>query len=253
MPSRRRAGNMPKILSLLPDALICVDETEADDYAVCGDRLLLHPPMTGLPRIRNWIHDNVDAGYIVHLDDDFKRVVAQVSVMGNKRTIKDAGEISILIENAVQTLIDLGSTAYCWNRSNNSTIGRPELDSFGFARTPLGSAFVVKNTEMRWDESLISRADVDYHMRVLLEDRHVIVDKRFYFDVGGIFSGAGGNAGIVPDERRDEDKRRLLAKWAPHLNFEALSIGRKKGATGQKARSDGMRIKLSRKNHAAES
>jgi hypothetical protein len=243
---------MPTIIRLLPDALICVDESEADEYAACCEgRLLVHPQMSGLPKIRNWIHANVEADYIAHIDDDFRQVLSQVSVFGNKRKITRAEEITVLIENAVQTLIDLGSTAYCWSRTNNSTMARPELSSFGFDGPPLGSAFVVKRTAMKWDESLISRADVDYSLRVLLTDRHLICDKRFYWDVGAIFQGSGGNAGLVTDERRQEDKRRLLAKWAPHLSFEAASVGRKAGKLGSKAKSDGMSIRLSRRNPGA--
>ena len=101
VPSRRRLENMPTIRRLLPDALICVDESEADEYAeLCEGRLLIHPQMSGLPKIRNWIHANVEADYIAHIDDDFRQVLSQVSVFGNKRKITRAEEISVLIENA---------------------------------------------------------------------------------------------------------------------------------------------------------
>ena len=51
VPSRRRSHNMETIRWLLPSALVCIDEREFDDYArVCDvNRLIVHPPIDGLP------------------------------------------------------------------------------------------------------------------------------------------------------------------------------------------------------------
>ena len=56
IPSRRRAGSIAgDTLRLFPDAIVCVDESEMNDYAGCGARLLAHPPLSGLAAIVNWI------------------------------------------------------------------------------------------------------------------------------------------------------------------------------------------------------
>lgn len=121
VPSRKRAHNMETIRWLLPTAKICIDEREVDDYApfVEKSRLIVHPPIDGLPGTINWMMDNIQCECLVEIDDDFCGV--QVNV-GSKRFITDSEEILAIIENAMICTKDLGLTAFCWSRTPNTTI-----------------------------------------------------------------------------------------------------------------------------------
>src|SRR5262245_52378440 len=71
VPSRGRPDNCARVLALLPNAMICVDERERDDYRkhVPSKQLLVHPPSTGAPAARNWIIENVTASCLIQCDD----------------------------------------------------------------------------------------------------------------------------------------------------------------------------------------
>lgn len=246
VPSRRRLANMPRIRALLPDALIVVDEREAADYALAvpEDRLLIHPAFDGLPKVRNWIHDNVPANYLVHIDDDLRRVLAQVTVYGRKRVITSPDEIRRIIEAGVQVLTDLQAPAFCWGRSLNSVLRKPQLNTFSFT-APLGSAFIVRNGNRRWDENILSRSDLDYSLNVLLQERFILSDQRFYFDVGLVFRNPGGNTGLVSDERRKADTRKIMSRWGQYLELTENRLARRSKGRGC---SDGLVVQVSRKS-----
>lgn len=80
VPSHARRRLMPELLKKVPDALITVNESEVDEYSevVPDEQLLPHPNMSRLPKIRNWILDNVDAPAIIMMDDDFQFVTSIV-------------------------------------------------------------------------------------------------------------------------------------------------------------------------------
>lgn len=112
VPSRKRAHNMQVVRALLPSAMICVDEREQADYAsaVPADRLLLHPPMEGLPNVINWMMDTLPNAVLIEVDDDFTGV--QVTT-GSGRFITDPEEILAILENAAQACSDLQLTTFC--------------------------------------------------------------------------------------------------------------------------------------------
>ena len=92
VPSRHRSHNMPTILSLLPTALICIDEREEWEYRleVPEDRLLFHPPFDGFASVINWCNGAVTSDILVIIDDDFQFVQ---SMTGEHRAIRRPEEI----------------------------------------------------------------------------------------------------------------------------------------------------------------
>jgi hypothetical protein len=219
VPSRKRAHNMLALRQLLPTALICVDERERADYesAVPAERLLWHPPMDGQPFVINWMQEAVKSPIWITIDDDFCGV--QVTT-GSRRWVTDSEEILAIIENAAQACLDLGLTAFCWSRTANTTVIRPDerpivpvqavCNAFGI----MGAA-----RHRKYDTTLPGRAAVDWTLRTLLEDRLVYADVRFYFDCGPVFTGRGGNVGLVLPEQFTETTRRMLRRWGASLSF----------------------------------
>lgn len=221
VPSRRRVHNMPVIRELLPTALVCVDEREVKEYLteVPEGKLLVHPPLDGVARVMNWMLDAVKTPIFIEIDDDFAGVRVNV---GTRRFITDPVEILNIIENACRATQDLGLTAFTFAHSQHTVFNRADIwpvrpvqqcdNCFGV----MGAARYRK-----YDEGLPGRAAVDWTLRTLLEDRCLYVDMRFRFDCGEIFSGAGGNVGLVTTDQFVATSRKLRKRWGKHLNTEA--------------------------------
>lgn len=236
---------METIRWLLPTAKICIDEREAPDYApfVESSRLLLHPPFDGLPKTINWLQDAIKTEVLVEVDDDFCGV--QVNV-GSKRFITDSEEILAIIENAIIVAKDLGLTTFCWSRTSNTTIINPSMRPFVPVQSVCNAFGVMGAARKRkYDPALLGRADVDWALRTLLEDRCVLADVRYYFDCGRVFSGRGGNVGIVTPEQFKSASRQIIDRWGRHVSFTKLAF--------QKARDvAAVKIAVSRTNKTAQ-
>jgi hypothetical protein len=245
VPSRKRPHNMPLVRLLLPTATICADEREAEDYAslVPPDRLLLHPPMDGLPRVLNWLQDNIAEPVLIEIDDDFVGVQATT---GSKRQITESEEILAILENSIQCCEDLGLTVFCYSRTPNTTIIRPNERPIVPTQS-VRNAFGImgKARHRKWDPDLTGRADVDWTLRTLLEDRCVMADVRYYFDCGRVFAGRGGNVGIVSPEQFKRASLQLKERWGRSVSFNPPAFAKKRdvGPIG---------IRVSRTNKSAQ-
>jgi hypothetical protein len=71
-----------------------------------------------------------------------------------------------------------------------------------------------------YDETLKSRADLDWTMRTLLEDRIVLADIRYYFDFGRSFSGAGGQSGLVTPDDFKRSTEIVGKRWGTSISFK---------------------------------
>jgi hypothetical protein len=70
---------------------------------------------------------------------------------------------------------------------------------------------------------------------------------RFYFDHGSIFTGKGGNAGILSDEAFQDSTRNLTERWGRYISFKGLPWRRKRGT-----KTSALSIKVSRSNPLAK-
>lgn len=211
---------MRRILALLPDALICVDEREVNDYrAVVPDRQLIpHPPTANLPQVRNWIVENVRCRCLVQIDDDLKRVV--VSDGFSRRPTIDPGEIVQILVNAANICEDAGIGAFAFRRQPNPAVIRPDERPFSLV-APVSCTFGMLGTARyrTFDERFTGREDFDWTMRTLIEDRILFVDNRFHFDHGPIFAGRGGNVGLVDQNGFDNASRLLKRLYGRAVEF----------------------------------
>jgi glycosyltransferase involved in cell wall biosynthesis len=219
VPSRGRPYNVKTILSLMPDAYICVDERERKDYAaVPKKQLLLHPPTTGVSAARNWIIQNTSAPCLIQCDDD---LVGVRSNIGSKRFITNADEVMAVIENAMTCCADLDLTTFCFSRTANTTVVRPDERPIVPTQQVFGVWGVMGNARRRlYDETLKSREDLDWTLRTLLEDRIVYADIRFYFDFGSSFSGTGGTSGLVTADDFRRATEIVAKRWGTAVSFK---------------------------------
>jgi hypothetical protein len=245
VPSRKRAHNMGTIRWLLPSALICIDEREAADYSpwVPKENLLIHSPSEGLPAAMNWIMDNVPAECLVEIDDDFQGVRVNV---GSKRFVTDSDEIVAIIENSMRNCHDLGLSTFCWSRTQNTTIIHPEYRPIVPTQS-VCNAFGVMGAARRrhYDPKFLGRADVDWALRTLLDDRCVYADVRFYFDCGRVIAGRGGNVGVITPEVFKASTKAIFEKWGDAVSFKNLPFQKTRDVSA-------VRIKVSRTNRTAQ-
>jgi hypothetical protein len=246
VPSRRRVHNMPNLLRLLPSAIVCVDERELTEYmdAVPHKQLIAHPPLDGgLPEVMNWIIDNVKAPILVTVDDDLEGVQATT---GSMRYITDSEEILAIIENAAQCCEDLGLGAFCFSRTPNTTVIRPDVRPIVPTQLVAGCRGVMNSARHRkYKTNMHGRADFDWTMQTLLEDRCIYADIRFYFDFGPTYSGRGGSVGLITPEGFEAASRALKARWAGCVSFKAPGYIKKRNVTA-------MGIRVSRTSKLAQ-
>jgi len=227
VPSRKRVQNMPLIRELLPSAIICVDEREAADYAaeVPQKHLLLHPPMEIAATVRNWMVDNISAPILVMIDDDFRGVRVTT---GSQRFISDHEEILAILENAATCCEDLGRTTFCFSGTPNTTIIKPDFKPIVPVQ-PVFRAFGIMGAarHRKWSTALPGRADLDWTLRTLLLDRAVYADVRFFFDCGPVFSGRGGNVGLITPQGFEEATRKIRQAWGNAVSFKQPGFRKK--------------------------
>ena len=245
VPSRRRVHNMGTSRLLLPTATVCIDEREYDDYAavVPAPSILTHPPMEGLPAVMNWMMDNIQTPILVSIDDDFQGV--QVNT-GSRRFITDSEQILAIIENAARACEDLGLTTFCWSRTPNTTVIRPDVRPIVPTQL-VGSAFGIMGAarHRHYDDRFSGRAAVDWTLTTLLEDRCLYTDIRYFFDCGVIFSGRGGNVGVVTPEQFTLASKGLVRKWGRALSLKAPGYVKNRQQAA-------LRIAVSRTNSVAQ-
>lgn len=248
VPSRHRAGNMAKLRALLPTAYVTVEESEVDAYAkVMPPELLMpHPKLKNLSAIRNWITDNTPEEAVIMVDDDLTHVIQMGS---HAKTLKDPEVLLQILEVDLQLARDLGAGVFCYHRSGNSVLTRPEVRPFRVVM-PVTAAFCLRGhvkSKIRWDEEMLS--DLDLTMRLLLQERYVLVDARYYWDFGQVFAGKGGNVGTITSEARAADRARLRERWGQYLGVTRKRDGLSKGL--KVAIGDSASVRVERLNPAA--
>jgi hypothetical protein len=212
VPSHKRAERMPQLLSLLPTATICVEESEGAAYAarVPEGQLLLHPPVPGMAALRNWLLDHCPTETCVQIDDDLEAIFSQT--WERARKITDPNIIRQLIENGVNIATDLGLGLFCWGRMPVFYNG---AKPFGLTSMAMG-AVVIRRGRLRFDDRITMHEDFDLTLQALLVDRVVLCDRRFYWDFGTLYGEPGGAQAQRTAERMRALKVILKEKWGKY-------------------------------------
>lgn len=72
VPSRKRVESCRRVLGLVPDATICVDEAESDDYAEFQSRLVTHPRTENMVELYDWMLRHFQEPALAFVDDDVR-------------------------------------------------------------------------------------------------------------------------------------------------------------------------------------
>lgn len=230
---------------MFPDAIVAVAESERGDYAelVGSKQLITHADLPTLPDIRNWISRTIQEDCVVEVDDDLKFVTPTI---GKRQKITDPMTIWQIIENSHRTAEDLDINVFCYSRTQNSFLADPEFLPFRTV-SPLSSTFGLRGAarERPWDPKVVGRADLDFTLQSLLEDRVILIDMRFVFDHGRVFSGKGGAVGLISKEHFERATRILYDRWGRY-------IGRHSPGFMKTRTTSPMSIKVNRHNPLAK-
>jgi hypothetical protein len=215
IPSKGRATVLAeKALRLFPDAIVCVGDDEVDAYSRVSSNLLVHPAsVLGIGPLRQWVMDNIADRCVVMVDDDVTHVYSQVGF--HKRRIEDADTARAIVERLAILAADAGVRVFGFQQAARP-LTYANFRPFSL-NTWVGGLVGIIGRELRYDTSLLLRADIDFCLQSLVHDRFVLVDGRYSF-IHTRFAGSGGNARQRSAERHEQEIRYLRRKWGPYLD-----------------------------------
>ena len=108
-------------------------------------------------------------------------------------------------------------------------------------------SYVIIGREYRYDETLMSHADIDMTLQVLHRDRVTVIDNRFYFNFGQMFGIRGGDQSLRTSGIIKSDRAYLKLKWKKHVDFSGKKIRVGNNDKASVRRTIGFEIRVKRK------
>ena len=223
--SRKRAFNMRHMLNLFPDATIYIHEEELKDYEACvpSKQIETHTEH-GLTNVRYEALEHFKEEAIIFCDDDLQNICSHVGE--RQRHIIEPKLIKQIFNNSINICNDLDIKLFGYNRNGHPKWFKP-FDPFSVT-SPCAGCFGVIGRDYNFDKDMFTRQDIDLTMQVLLKDRIVFVDNRFYFNFGTVWKGEGGCQGLRTQEQEEQTKKLMYKKWGKLINLDT----KKKQSTG---------------------
>jgi hypothetical protein len=216
IPSKGRSKTIGgRTLRLTPDAIVCVAESEVQDYKreIPDACILSHPDdVCGIGPLREWIVQNISDHSVIMIDDDVKYVSDITGIKA--RRIEDPEHVQAILERACIASKDAGCRLFGYGQSATAMA----YESFYpiALSTWIGAVVGVHGKDMHYDKTLLLRCDIDFSLKSLLKERIVWCDNRYRF-IHDCFSGVGGNNTIRSAERHQAETNRLIKRLGKHL------------------------------------
>lgn len=203
---------------MFPSATITIEDSEAEEYAnvfgkdVVENEFVLHPPLFGFPEVFNWCMRYFDEPILIYVDDDV--VGMRTTITPGSHNIKGPDDILAVIENSVQVICDLDLSVFGYARTTNTMVIDPINAPF-YASGDVCVVFGIRGParHREFDGRFFGRADIDWTLRTLRDDRLVYQDLRYYFDNQRTFAGAGGNVDLFSKKQRKSATELLYRTW----------------------------------------
>ena len=219
-----------KSLSLVPNAIVTVDEAEMENYAriVPEKQLLPHPSLRSLGAIRNWIMDNVPGEALVMMDDDIEEVWSYIGL--RIKRYRRPEDIMQILENAAEIAAGIGVQTFGFNQAAKIYTFKPH-DPFEFDNW-VGSVLGIVSRGIRWDELLSLHPDIDYCLQNLLQKRIIFRDNRYHFYGAKRLKALGGNSLARSAQREEKEIELIKKRWGKYVeNKQAGSLVSKSSST----------------------
>lgn len=219
IPSKSRPTECQHALTLFPGAIVVVNEEQLDLYRDVGAELLPHPrDLRGIGPLKNWILDNVP-GDIFVVDDDVRHVRSPVGEPTKSHIIRDPEIIAGFIRNTAEIARGMGAPVFGYDQTAGDSRKYRAQDPLRFHGW-VGAAMGFIGREIRFDENLRIRADIDFCMTAMLEKRVIVIDNRYSFIHHKRWSYPGGNAGSRSGKRNQTEIAYLQKKWGQWLTVK---------------------------------
>lgn len=214
IPSHKRAG-MAITFDYLPEAFLCVNEDEVEEYADFYPReQIIALPISvkgNMAKVRNYLMDNCDDEHLLMLDDDIK-YIGRITADG-KRLKMTADEARVLFERGFIMAEDLGVKLWGVNVQNDAMF-YVEFIPFSTQSPVLGvlSGHILRDNPLRYDERLGLKEDYDFVLQHLQKYHKILRFNMHYYLCGHLV----GNGGCTAYRTMDEEKRQLellQRKW----------------------------------------
>ena len=218
IPSRKRVDECRGALELFSDAIVTVAESEMDDYAVLGlgDRLIPHPDsVAGIGPIRQWVLDNIEEETIVMADDDVFQLRISAGRMRKASVTRDPNVVAQVLENAEMMARGFGTPIFGFDQGSGDVRKFHPHDPIKL-NSWTGGIIGIIGRDLRYDTSLLLRADIDFCLKAILKYRVVCIDTRFAF-VHKRFKNKGGNDHVRSSDRNRLEIERLKDRWGKWL------------------------------------
>lgn len=221
IPSRKRVEECRQALKLFPGATVCVAEGEWADYEGLGVELLAHPDqVAGIGPLRQWILDHVTDETVVMVDDDVYEVRVVAGQVTKSHVIRNPAAIRQILENTERLAKGFGTPIFGFDQSGGDVRKFRPHDPFGL-NSWAGGVIGIIGRDLRYDTSLLMRADIDFCLKVLLKYRVVAIDRRFAF-VHRRFTNPGGNDHMRSSSRNELEIERLQARWGRWIGVQQV-------------------------------
>jgi len=222
IPSYRRADSI-STLDYITRAVCVVSEDEINDYIRHNpkhkDKFIACPREyqgKGKPKVLNWILDNLfdDCDALIELDDD---IHAYMVHRKNEKDIPLAEEdVYEIFENNCRLAVEWGCGM--WGLSPLSDpLAYDEFKPFRLHAYIDGGTVghVVKN-ELRYDEELSVKEDVDYFLQNLKKYHKALRVEKYYINKDSFTNKGGANA-IRNSELEKEQFTKMQKKWGSKI------------------------------------
>ena len=209
IPSHKRADRV-KTLKLVPDAILCVEERQVDEYRHHnpGVEIVAHPnDVVGLVPKRNWMARYF--GDLFMLDDDvtvFRRLYIECK---EPAAIKDPK----FIRDRIEELHDLAKlmNVHLYGFGKKVTpVMYNEFEPISLSQCVTGCSYgVIANENTVWNESFKLKEDFLISCYVKHKERVVLIDNRYNFTQENTMTNSGGLASIRNQDTERENVIRL--------------------------------------------
>jgi hypothetical protein len=221
IPTYKRAGNVPSLALFDPeDAHLFVDTQELDLYRKEHPtaKIVEYNGTAGLTPKLNAILDyarknKYDA--VFKMDDDFEGMAYFAD--GYTQRLVDPARIYQVIERMAVMARDARTPLFV-------TLGVPDIrkykrsDPFSlFATLKIGAYGLLLDNDLRFDERMLMKQDIDMCLQVLLNHRFFIQDNRYSFYYRPTMGNKGGVASYRTREKEEQMMAILRKKWGEQM------------------------------------
>jgi len=243
IPSHKRADTMTTH-RLVSDYVVCVPESQADEYRAVTPHLVTHPDsIVGLTPKLNWmLSELMDDEAVVFLDDDLQYLCRCFTTPdeATQRKVTDPATIEAVIRQTHDLAADVGAFYFGWETSEATIRYYSGLQPFRLTGFINGCAMGFrKGHGLKFDERIVAKNDYDIACANAFRHRICLRDCRYAFSQKDTFTGQGGQSHHRNSETEQRDVALLQEKYG-----SVIQVG-KRGGTRRRDYAGAVKVTLS--------